>query len=65
MFGKGPNIGFYLDYSNKNCSSYFGQSGYISYEDSLGKGKSIFTGDLNNSNMHFKMKEIEVFKLFK
>ena len=35
----------------------------ISYEDVLGKGKSIFTGDNNIEN--FKLKEIEVFKLIK
>jgi len=33
------------------------------YGDTLGKGKSIFTGDNNNSN--FNLKEIEVFKLIK
>jgi len=35
------------------------------YKDILGKGKSIFTGDLNNSNMYFNLKEIEVFKIIK
>jgi len=35
-----------------------------SYEDISGKGKSIFTGDLNNDNKNFKLKEIEVFKIF-
>jgi len=35
------------------------------YKDILGKGKSIFTGDLNDSNQYFKLKEIEVFKIFK
>ena len=65
-FGKCSNIGFYLDYSqNNNCYSHFGQSGYISYEDSLGKGKSIFTGDLNNNNKYYKIIEIEGFKLYK
>ena len=33
------------------------------YQDVSGKGKSIFTGDVNNSN--FQIKEIEVFKLYK
>ena len=52
FFGNGgTNIGFRIDYSkNNNCYSYFGHSGYLSYQDSLGKGKSIFTGDLNNNN---------------
>ena len=35
------------------------------YSDSLGKGKSIFTGDFNNSTTNFRLKEIEVFQLFK
>ena len=67
FFGCGdPNIGFYKDYSNKNnCNSYFGQSGCISYQDSLGKGKSIFTGDLNNNNIYYKINEIEAFSLYK
>ena len=33
--------------------------------DTLGKGKSIFTGDYNNSSGSFKIKEIEVFQVFK
>ena len=33
------------------------------YQDNLGKGKSIFTGDNNITD--FQVKEIEVFKLFK
>jgi len=36
-----------------------------SYKDILGKGKSIFTGDINNSNNKFNLKEIEVLKIFK
>ena len=36
-----------------------------SYKDILGKGKSIFTGDINNNNKPFSLKEIEVFKIFK
>ena len=35
------------------------------YTDSLGKGKSIFTGDNNNNVTNFRLKEIEVFQLFK
>ena len=63
-FGNGSNIGFYSDYSkNNNCCSSFGQN--VSYQDSLGKGKSIFTGDLNNNNEYFKINEIEAFKLYK
>ena len=35
------------------------------YTDSLGKGRSIFTGDFNNDVKKFRLKEIEVFQLFK
>ena len=34
------------------------------YIDSLGKGKSLFTGDTNNNNDHCIITEIEVFKIF-
>ena len=61
-FGGGHDIYIPQDYNNNN-------SPYInfphSYQDTLGKGKSIFTGDYNNDNMYFNLKEIEVFKLFK
>ena len=33
------------------------------YQDSLGKGYSVFTGDVNNTN--FKLKEMELFKVIK
>ena len=63
-FGYSSSIGFNSDYSQKgNCYSYFGE--YKSYEDTLGKGKSIFTGDENNNNIYYKIKEIETFKLYK
>ena len=64
-FGNGcPNIGFLEDYSIKNrCYSHF--SVYPSYQDSLGKGNSIFTGDLNNNNKYYKISEIEAFSLYK
>jgi len=63
-FGMSSNIGFTSDYSKENnCYSNFGvESGY---QDSLGKGKSIFTGDLNNNNIYYKINEIEAFKLYK
>ena len=32
------------------------------YLDILEKGNSIFTGDLNNNNNKYKIKETEVFK---
>ena len=34
------------------------------WNDSSGKGKSIFTGDLNNNNVRFALSEVEVFKPF-
>ena len=65
-------------YDNSNCGPSFGAGRDIytlenssgtdfprSYKDILGKGKSIFTGDLNNNNGNFNLKEIEVFKIFK
>ena len=63
-FGCSSNIGFQYDYSqSNNCYSYFGD--YSGYKDTLGKGKSIFTGDENNNNQYYKLKEIEAFKLYK
>jgi len=57
-FGDGHAI-----YTNKQGSySSFPSS---SYKDILGKGKSIFTGDLNNNNNKINLKEIEVFKIYK
>jgi len=60
-FGKGSDLYVSNDFNNKNNSySKFPSS----YEDSIGKGKSIFTGDTNNNNEKIKIKEIEVFKLY-
>ena len=36
-----------------------------SYTDSLGYGKSIFTGDNDNKKQDFKIKKVEVFKIIK
>ncbi len=61
-FGGGHDIGVNcLDFLNNKIYTYFPNS----YQDVLGKGKSIFTGDHNNSNKYFILKEIEVFKLLK
>ena len=65
----GPIIGLndlyfynnFLNVNNGNCKSFFPNA----FIDSLGKGKSIFTGDNNNNNNYIKVVEIEVFKLFK
>ena len=61
----GPLFGYECDiyprFGNENKSvSNFPRS----YQDILGKGKSIFTGDYNNSNTSFFIKEMEVFKLY-
>ena len=58
---RGPcfqDIHIYEDFKKKVYSSF---PNY--YKDILGKGKSIFTGDLNNNNNYFKMSEIEVFSV--
>ena len=63
-FGNSSSIGFISDYSkSNNCPCYFGV--YTSYQDSLEKGRSIFTGDLNKNNVNYKINEIEAFKLYK
>jgi len=58
-FGGGHDIYICNNFLNNNCSSNIGHS----YQDVLGKGYSIFSGDTNTRN--FKVKELEVFKLFK
>ncbi len=53
------DICIYSDYGKEYCYSSFPSK----YQDILGKGKSIFTGDNNNS--YFILKELEIFELFK
>ena len=60
-FGNGPNIGFGSDFLTKSYC-YFSQNN--GYQDSLGKGMSIVTGEQNNNN-ELTIKEVEVFKLSK
>ena len=64
---RGPCFGnyndIYIQNDFKNTDSY--SSFPNNYSDSLGKGKSIFTGDLNNDKNNFRLKEIEIYKLFK
>ena len=57
----GRDIGIYEELINKDCCTDFPYY----YKDNLSKGKSIFTGDLNNKNGYFKIKEIEVLKITK
>ena len=60
-FGEGADLLIYHDFLNNNNSySNIGSS----YQDTLGKGRSIFTGDIDNNNSKIKIKELEVFKLF-
>ena len=60
----GPNFGdsdiSTLNYMSKSPLNYAGFP--HSYQDILGKGRSIFTGDLDNNNYYFHFEEIEVFK---
>ena len=49
------------NFSSSNNTSLFPEC----YDDILGKGKSIFTGNPDNNNSKFAIKEIEVFKLHK
>ena len=61
----GPTFGGNHDlYISSNClnnTDSYCSFGY-SYPDIIGKGNSIFSGDVNTGS--FKLKEIEVFKLF-
>ena len=60
LFGDNGDIYFYSNFIE-------GRSPYskfpISYEDVLGKGKSIFTGEFDNKITELKIKEVEIFKL--
>jgi len=59
----GPRFGSDIYPLNNGNSS--GSDFPCYYQDILGKGRSIFTGDLNNDNKVLNLKEIEVFKIFK
>ena len=60
----GPKFG-----NDINIKNNFLEEAYIqfpwNYEDTLKKGKSIFTGNIDNKIESFKIKEIEVFTLIK
>ena len=62
LFGDNDDIYFFSNFQNINEQSPYSKFS-ISYEDVLGKGKSIFTGDFNKNNTKMKIKEIEIFKL--
>ena len=56
-FGNGKDLGIFV-----KGSSY--SSFPKSYQDILGKGRSIFTGNSSNSTS-LKLKDVEAFQLFK
>ena len=64
VFGWGSDLYFGefndSDYTRKNNN---GSLFPYSYQDTLGKGKTIFTGDSNNNNQYIKLKEIEVYQV--
>ena len=61
-FGSNCDIGIAIsDFLNSDAYTDFP----CRYVDTLGKGRSIFTGDFNNDITNFRLKEIEVFQLFK
>jgi len=60
LFGAGNDLHVKNNFINNNSDIYFPDS----YQDNIGKGRSIFTGDTNKSNGWLKIKEVEVFKLY-
>ena len=57
------DICIYKDFKKENRSAY--STFPESYKDTTNKGNSIFTGNSNNSETDFIIKEIEVFKVYK
>ena len=57
-FGLGPDLYCAHNFGNMDFSNF-----PYSYQDTLGKGKSIFTGNSSNENKIFSIKEVEVFEL--
>ena len=64
IFGRGSDLYFGEfedgDYTHKNNN---GSCFPFSYQDTLGKGRTIFTGDYNIKNQYIKLKEIEVYEV--
>ena len=60
-FGNYNDINIISDYKKAGSNNCFPTD----YEDTLNKGCSIFTGNLDNNNISLTVKEIEVFKLYK
>ena len=63
VFGAGTDLYFGDNSGNFTLQNSNGSKFPCSYEDSLGKGRTVFTGDFNNNNQYIKIKEIEVFRL--
>ena len=62
IFGSAHNLLIYSDYLNNNNSYARIGGSYNDYQDVLGKGNSVFSGDINTES--FKLKELEVFKVY-
>ena len=59
-FGSNNDIRVFEDYLKRKSTIEFP----INYNDILNKGRSVFTGDLNNNNMECQINEIEVFQIY-
>lgn len=62
VFGYGCDIWMANNFSDEN-NNYNNSNFPSSFNDVLGYGKSVFTGDRNNNNKIIKYKEIEVFSV--
>ena len=62
-FGNGYDLCINDNFINNNAKFYFP----CAYQDTLGKGNSVFTGNIKDNNLngyaYSKIKEVEVFKL--
>ena len=61
-FGSAYNLKICGDYLNNNNSYARIGDSYDDYQDVLGKNNSVFTGNVNTEK--FKLKELEVFKVY-
>ena len=61
-FGNGHDFAMSSNFFSDNCCWANFPS---TYQDSLGKGKSIFKDNFDSNNFYIKLKEIEVFKINK
>ena len=61
VFGNGTDLGMKADFLRSGFWSNF----HYTFSDILGKGRTIFTSDPNNSGQDCEIKEIEVLQLIK